>query len=544
MRTSAHRDPQSSAEHRRIALALLVALLLHVPLFLAPGTWRFGSLSDATAPALELRIELQEGDDAKDATPRDAPSKVEQFSASVPEPRDVPEPSDVPEPIDVPEPSDVSMEGVDQRVADTEPLLEPGTPEPNELSASLDSALAQSASDIPDELMPVEPALAPPSDTVLATIAPAQERALTRRLTREARDLLDSGASLRNVTFEHDDREFAAVLTRDPAADGTRIERIVVDVTTRRGGERAHTSMQMKRLAFSHFTQLVDRWDPGVALHDDEIAGRFHSNSQILVTYDRKVAPRLLGKVSTARGVRIEETDWKGRPRRHRRLFTGGLETGAARIRLPEISLPLARGQATGNADVDVVSHDTLIVFRADGGYDSIELESRAETRRQLAPDRPTYIIGVPDTELHVRGVVNGSVTVYSPERIVVQGDLTYAQGLHTDVDDYLGLVSDGNVEIDRAEVTGPGDLEIHAAVYARKRFVVRNTNARDGGTLFMYGSLTAGSISETEPRYATRIEFDPRFERARPPGFPETDRYEIEAWDGRWKVAEAPERE
>jgi len=28
-------------------------------------------------------------------------------------------------------------------------------------------------------------------------------------------------------------------------------------------------------------------------------------------------------------------------------------------------------------------------------------------------------------------------------------------------------------------EVTGPGDLEIHAAVYARKRFVVRKVRAR-----------------------------------------------------------------
>ena len=31
------------------------------------------------------------------------------------------------------------------------------------------------------------------------------------------------------------------------------------------------------------------------------------------------------------------------------------------------------------------------------------------------------------------------------------------------------------------------------------------------------------------------------RFERVRPPGFPQTDRYEIETWDGRWRLAEAP---
>ena len=514
MARSVHRDAQSPAEHnRRIALALLVSLLLHAPLLLSPGAWRIGPLSETTAPSLQVRIEPQEGKEAQDDTPReDAPTEVEQLAA-------------------------------------TEPQLEaPEAPAPSETSAPLDSVFAEAgADDAPDEPTSAEPELAdepaPPTEAVVATVAPAQEVVLTRRLVREAHELLDSSALQGSLTFEDDDREFTAVLTRRPAADGIGIERMTVEITTEHGGERVQTSMQMKRLAFSHFTQLVDRWDPWVQLHDDEIAGRFHSNSEVFLTYDRKVAPRLLGKVTTARGIRITgEKGW--RPRRE--IFAGGLETRTARIRLPEISLPVAHEHATRNADVHVVRSDTLIVFHADGGYDCVELASRAEARRRLAPDRPTYIIGVRDTELHVRGVVNGNVTVYSPERIVVQGDLTYAHAPRTGADAgaYLGLVSDGNVEIDRAEVTGPGDLEIHAAVYARKRFVVRNVRARGAATLFIYGSLTAGSLSETEPRYATRIEFDPRFERVRPPGFPETDRYEIETWDGRWRVAEAPARE
>ncbi len=49
------------------------------------------------------------------------------------------------------------------------------------------------------------------------------------------------------------------------------------------------------------------------------------------------------------------------------------------------------------------------------------------------------------------------------------------------------------------------------------------------------------GTISATEPRYATKIEYDSRFERQRPPGFPSTNRYEVEDWNGQW--AELPER-
>jgi hypothetical protein len=542
--TPVRSDANSSAERRRIALALLVSLFLHATLFLPIGDWGIGRLDETTAATPELRIELQQGSEATDENPLEPVTEEAQLAAVPLEPREAPEASEVVEPRDVP------VEGLDELVVEAEPLVAaPEALAPNEPPAPPDSVVAQAASEPRGEGMPAapepagDPALADEplsvTEEVIATIAPAQERALTRRVMREANVLLASGAAQREITFDDGDRQYAAVLKRDIAADSTGIERLTVDITTEQGGERAHTSMQMKRLAFSHFTQLVDRWDPTVALHDDEIAGRFHSNSQILVAYDRKVAPRLLGKVSTARGIHIHEETGRHGWRSRRSIFIGGLETRSARIRLPAISLPGARRQALGNADVHVVRSDTRIVFRTDGSYDCVALGSRAATQRRLAADRPTYIIGVGHTELQVRGIVNGNVTVYSPELIVVQGDLMYAQGLPADGDDYLGLVSDGNIEIDRAEVTGPGDLRLHAAVYARKRFVVRNTNARGGGTLFMYGSVTAGSLSETEPRYATRLEFDPRFERVRPPGFPETDRYEIEDWDGRWKVVE-----
>ena len=361
---------------------------------------------------------------------------------------------------------------------------------------------------------------------------------LSRRLVREARELLESHSLSRNITFNDEGRRFAAVLTRQPAPDGMGVERVRVDLMAERGDERMQASMQMKRLAFSHFTQLVDRWDESVQLHDDEIVGRFHSNSRIFVAYDQKVAPRLLGKVTTARGIQITgEAGWRSRSD----IFAGGLETRSERIRLPGISLPVGHGPAPRNADLHVVQDDALIVFHADGAYNHVALASSTGARRRLAPDRPTYIIGAGGTELHVRGVVNGNVTVYSPERIVIQGDLTYARDPRADpsAGALLGLVSDGNVEIDSVDVTGPGDLEVDAAVYARKRFVVRNPQAPGPAMLLIYGSLTAGSVSETEPRYATRVEFDPRFERMRPPGFPETDQYEVETWDGRWRVAE-----
>ncbi|NUO84098.1 hypothetical protein HUU05_28830 [candidate division KSB1 bacterium] len=46
-----------------------------------------------------------------------------------------------------------------------------------------------------------------------------------------------------------------------------------------------------------------------------------------------------------------------------------------------------------------------------------------------------------------------------------------------------------------------------------------------------------SGSLSATEPRYATHVRFDKRLEQRRPPYFPMTDRYEITDWQPEWKM-------
>jgi hypothetical protein len=140
-----------------------------------------------------------------------------------------------------------------------------------------------------------------------------------------------------------------------------------------------------------------------------------------------------------------------------------------------------------------------------------------------------------------VRGTVNGKVLVYSPERIVIVDDLRYASDpRELGADDYLGLVAERTVEIDGPEVTGPGDLEVHASIYARSRFAVRDYRSRRSGTLIIHGSVTAGSVSATEPRFATRIEFDDRLTTMRAPGFPLSDRYELDAVSDEWRVVDS----
>ena len=153
--------------------------------------------------------------------------------------------------------------------------------------------------------------------------------------------------------------------------------------------------------------------------------------------------------------------------------------------------------------------------------------------------DQSAYLIARPKTALHVKGVVNGSVLVYSPVNIIIEDDLIYESSpeVNPETDDYLGLVSNRFIKIADAETTGDGDLIIHASIYAKRRFSVGRFGSGNSGVLVIYGSLAAGSMSATEPRYSTRIDFDPRLENKRAPSFPMTNRYEIIDWDNQWTI-------
>jgi len=340
------------------------------------------------------------------------------------------------------------------------------------------------------------------------------------------------------LSWQQNGQTYTAVLKRRAQGMATDLERYDVEIVTPSDTGRWATGLTFRRLSFSHFTQFVDRWDRNIQLHDDEIAGRFHSNSPIVIGYDRQAAPRFLGKVTTAgKGFRTANT--LGR-RRHEDIFLAGLETDVGRIELPRKPEPFAVPVvAESGGHHRRFERDSRIQFQADGSYRWSELRGRDDWRLEPPAESPVYLSAMPGAELRVSGTVRGQVLVHSPERIVIEGDLRYARDPRSDPEagDLLGLVSEGRVEIAPPHTTGRGDLDIDAAIFALGRFVVSHTDAPRAGTLRIYGSLTAGSLSETEPRYATRIDFDPRLETRRPPGFPMAPRFELEATDAAWRL-------
>ena len=441
---------------------------------------------------------------------------------------------------------------VDHATAAESPLPEPAVPTPLS-DRQLDEAIASLAPAPSAAILPRPAEFTPPNESPIEAVEPisisageipatlaisaAENAALSERLERLAEE---SATSRSEVDWQQDGRHYSAVLIRQPANDGTALDRVIAQVSASDRGKRLTTTISLTRLAFSQFTQMVDHWDPMVQLHDDEIVGRFHSNSQIKLLFDSRAAPKFFGKVTTA--ARSFNTESRAR-RRNSDTFRGGVETRAGRIELPESLQPFEWAPKDENSRVHEYRSDTHIRFFRDGSYAWRARKSREWEYLSERSEHPVYFVAARDVTLYVQGVVAGKVLLYSPQRIVIEGSLTYANDPRDapDSGDYIGLVSDKYVEVAPPRVTGPGDLEIDAAIFAGRRFIVTNIEHPRTATLRIFGSLSARSLSATEPRFATKIEYDSRFERHRPPGFPSTNRYEATDWDGQW--VEAPER-
>lgn len=367
-------------------------------------------------------------------------------------------------------------------------------------------------------------------------VSPRQKKMIAKKIKRWSEGLDPNKWADSRTQWQDDGRTYSARLRQRVATSETGLDEAVIEISTEEDGYAVSTKMRMQRLAFSNFAQFVDYWDPDVAIHNDELNGRFHANTTINISSSNKVQPKFHGKVTTASyDVRM------GGPfpvRDERSIFIGGIETGVKEIHLPKINLPFLSDSTISASQYHILPNETWLNFHADGTY-SWWNKTPEKEQKQLLPKMSFYVIGEKNARLHVKGVLHGQVLIYAADRIVIDDDITYARHpeLSADANDFLGLVSEKDIEIGHPDVTGPGDLHIHAAVYAKGRFRVPNLRGKDDATLYIYGSLTAGSLSATEPRYATHISFDKRLESRRPPNFPMSDRYELQEWDGAWEV-------
>ena len=279
-----------------------------------------------------------------------------------------------------------------------------------------------------------------PSATLalISPIAEPQVQSLQLALNRVADKLPEwtrsgQGDAARSLQWSDGGQNYEITVGRLPPGGPMDLEHAVVTVVTEQDGMALRARLPFKRVAFSHFAQLVNRWDPKVSLAGDSIIGRFHSNSSL--TVDVASGPRVTGSATVAGRVKMS-----GRGDRAG-VFPRGLETGARRIPMPDRPFdPVAAGVDPGS--MHRILDDARIHFHGDGSY---EWSAKGVGQGALVvPDRyPWIIMGDGDAELSVEGEVNGSFLVYSSRRISISGNLRYmADPRDTRSDDFLGLVT------------------------------------------------------------------------------------------------------
>jgi hypothetical protein len=514
--------------NKQFATSLSISAVVHLGLLVGIGTALYSSgEDDRDLPELSVQLETRAG-----------PSSEEFTEAALPKP--TPEP--VKEVIDDPGTAAETLASDEIGAAPPETENVPEVLPESETLAALESTLAAASviTTTGTTTAFIPEVTEPKPDAIVAAVPQPEKVMLTKSVQQLAQQLLDTDMTNTELSWSQQGKQYTARVLRQPAADSTGLEQVVAEIVTERDGKRMKTRLSMKRLAFSHFTQLVNHWDPNIRLHDDVIDGRFHSNTEIGLAFSGGVEPRFFGKVTTsASSMTYENISSR---RRKQEVFQGGVETKTERVMLPRDMPDVISGGDPNDRRTFI--GDTRIIFNPDGGYVWRAANGSGPLERAVGSDRPLYLIGEKGAKLYVSGTVAGAFTVYTPSDIEIENDLVYAKDPRHSLlsRDFLALISGRDITVSSSQITGVGDLNVHAALFARRRFMIESAAEGKPGTLFIFGSLTAGTILETEPRYATKMDYDKRFEYLRPANFPMTRRYEVDSWDEDWQEVENPE--
>jgi hypothetical protein len=381
-------------------------------------------VDDVDVPELSVQLVTREGPNDQEFTeaalPQPAPDPVEQV---------IDDPGTGEQTLDAPALTASSPESEEVRATDG------AEAEAASLAVPVAAAVLTTTAESPVQV----PAVTEPDPRGAAeVISEPDQEMLTRNVQEVAKKLLETNSTVTSLSWQQDGRQYSARVTRQPAADSTGLEQVIAEIMTNRDGKRMKTRLSLKRLAFSHFTQLVNNWDKTTLLHDDVIDGRFHSNSEISLSAMNGVKPRFFGKVTTA-AQKVTYDHFS--PRRNQDVFQGGFETKTDRVTLPRDMPDVVNGGE--QLDRRTFTEDTRIMFNADGSY-GFRLANGSGTNQFAPPsEHPQYLIADKGVKLYVRGTVRGIFTVYSPSDIEIEDDIVYLKDPRQTVisRDFLALI-------------------------------------------------------------------------------------------------------
>lgn len=297
--------------------------------------------------------------------------------------------------------------------------------------------------------------------------------------------------------------------------------------------------------SFSRYSYYSTTDQNGYWVGGDTVWGPMHVNNTLNVAVVGGLSPVFMQRVTSLNGI----NNYQGAAHP---VFKGGYDSGV-NVTLPSDLTPLKTAAATGGKWLNVHGHGHESVFieflangnvkwRCDGNWD---WSGGGWNEEPLTTFAPNGAIWCDERNLHVKGVVNGKVTVGSWEKIWIDGDLTYAADPRAGYsDDMLGLVADGKIYISDVPANrGPGNtFTLMGSVFSRddglwaENYSTRPVEGKMttvGGMIQKIGGYTGtfsgGVITHGFTPGGTY--YDERLMNDAPPFFPTTGNFEVVSW-------------
>ena len=270
----------------------------------------------------------------------------------------------------------------------------------------------------------------------------------------------------------------------------------------------------------------------------DTVDGPVHSQT----TMNTIGNPVFTGKVTSKNGL---YQPYGGAPK-----FLGGFQSGV-NISIPTNMTQFQNAAVSGTPPGKVFGYsggnDLYLTFKADGTVDWKRGSAGTVTNTPLTTLCPNGTILAESTNVHIKGVLNGQVTVacssYTKSGkglVYIDSSMTYNGGnpmTNPAVTDMLGIVAENNITVTTTTTTNiyGSMLSLNGGLAAQ-----HYNDAGICGALNVVGGLqenlsqvtgTANGSGVLVSGFNERIKFDKRFSVTPPPFFPATGSYKVISW-------------
>jgi hypothetical protein len=294
--------------------------------------------------------------------------------------------------------------------------------------------------------------------------------------------------------------------------------------------------------SFSRFNYYSVTDQNGYWITGDTIWGPFHCNNFLNVAGN----PVFMQRATSLNGI----NNYQGLAHP---VFKGGYDSGV-NVSLPSDLTPLKTAASAGGKWLQMSgSQPVFIEFLANGDVKwridgNTDWSGGGWTTEPLTSFAPNGAVWCNENNLHIKGVLNGRVTIGARKYIWIDDDITYAADPRVGYsDDMLGLVADDKLYISDVPANrGPNnDFTLMGSIFSRTDGLwAEHYNTRPvegkmitvGGTIQKIGGYTGVFSGGQNPTVINGFKpggtyYDDRLMNDAPPFFPTTGNFEVVSW-------------